>query len=72
MFGFSAVKGSHDQGNSYKGKHLTGAGLHFLRFSLPSRYEAWQHPGRHGTGGEAESSTSSSTGSHEKTNFQEA
>jgi hypothetical protein len=27
------VKRHHDQGNSYKGKHLTGADLQFQRFS---------------------------------------
>jgi hypothetical protein len=52
-----AVKRHHNQGNSYKGKHLTGAGLQVLRFSPLSWREAWQHPGRHGTRG-AESSTS--------------
>jgi hypothetical protein len=31
-----AVKRDHDQGNSYKGKHLIGAGLQILRFSLVS------------------------------------
>jgi hypothetical protein len=31
--GFIAVKRYHDQDNSYKGKHLIGACLHFLRFS---------------------------------------
>jgi hypothetical protein len=46
-----------DEGNSYTRKHLTGDGLQFQSFSpLSSWWEAWQHPGRHGTGG-AESST---------------
>jgi hypothetical protein len=27
------MKKHHDQGNSYKGKHLIGAGLQFQRFS---------------------------------------
>jgi hypothetical protein len=40
-----------DQGNSYKGKHLIGAGLQFLRFNpLSSEQEAWQHTGRHDAG----------------------
>jgi hypothetical protein len=29
----TAVKWHHDQGNSYKGKHLMGAGLEFHRFN---------------------------------------
>jgi hypothetical protein len=43
-----AVKTHHDQGNSYKGQHLTGAGLQVKRFSLllSSWWEAQQHPGR--------------------------
>jgi hypothetical protein len=53
-----AVKRHHDQGNSYKGKHLIGAGLQFQSFSpLSSWQEAWQHANRLGAGG-AESSTS--------------
>jgi hypothetical protein len=48
---FTVVKRHHDQGNSYKGQHLIGAGLLVQRFSpLLSRQEAWQHPGRHGAG----------------------
>ena len=31
-----AVKRHHDQGNSYKGKHLIGAGLQVQRFSPSS------------------------------------
>jgi hypothetical protein len=55
-----------DQGNSYKGQHLIGAGLLVLRSSpLPSGQEAWRHAGRHGAGG-AESSTSCSEGKQEK------
>ena len=58
-----AEKRHHDQGNSYKGQHLIGAGLQVQGFSpLSSR---WEHGsiqvGRHGAGG-AESSTSSSEG----------
>ena len=46
------VKRHHDQGNSYKGKHLVGAGLQFQRFRpLSSWWEAWQHAGRHGARG---------------------
>jgi hypothetical protein len=56
-----AVKRHHDQSNSEKGQHLIGAGLLVLRSSLLSWWEAWQHPGRHGTG-EAVSSTSCSEG----------
>jgi hypothetical protein len=47
--GFIAVKRHHDQGSSYKGKHLIEAGLQFWRFSpLSSWQEAWRHAGRHG------------------------
>jgi hypothetical protein len=54
-----AVIRHHNHGNSYKGKHLTGVGLQFQRFSsLLSWWEAWQHAGRHGAGEKAESSTS--------------
>jgi hypothetical protein len=57
--GFTGVKRHHDQGNSYKGKHLIGAGLQFQRFGpLSSWWEAWQHSHRHGVEGGAESSTS--------------
>jgi hypothetical protein len=53
-----AVKRYHDQGNSYKGQHLIGAGLQFQRFCpLSSWQEAWQHAGRHGAG-RTKSSTS--------------
>jgi hypothetical protein len=46
-------------GYSYKGKHLTGAGLQVRRFSpLSSWQEAWWHAGGHETGEEAKSSTS--------------
>jgi hypothetical protein len=46
------VKRHHDQGNSYKRQQLIGAGLQFYKFSsLSSKQEAWQHPGRHGSGG---------------------
>jgi hypothetical protein len=55
------------RGDFYKEKLLTGAGLQFQRFSpLSSRWEAWQHAGRHGTSG-AKSSTSWLTGSKEET-----
>ena len=38
----------HDQGNSYKGQHLTGAGLQFQRFSP---LKLWQetHGREHGS-----------------------
>jgi hypothetical protein len=37
---FIAVKRHHDQGNSYKGQHLIGAGLQVQGFSpLSSRWE---------------------------------
>jgi hypothetical protein len=40
-----AVERHHDQGNSYKGQHLVGAGLKVQRFSpLSSWQEAWQCP----------------------------
>ena len=43
-----AVKRHHDQGNSYKGQCLTGAGLHFQGFSpLSSWQEAWHSAGKH-------------------------
>ena len=49
----------HGQGNSYKGKRFIVTGLQFQRFSpLSSWWEAWQNPGRHGAGEQAESSTS--------------
>ena len=45
----TAMRRHHDQGNSYKGKHLIGTGLQFERFSpLSSWWEAWQHTVRHG------------------------
>jgi hypothetical protein len=49
-----AVKRHHDQNNSYKDKHLIGAGLEFQRFSPLSWPEAWQHPGKCGAGEGAE------------------
>ena len=60
-----AVKRHRDHRNSYKGKHLTGAGLQFQRVSpLASRQEAWWWcAGRYGAGERAESSTFWSTGS---------
>ena len=46
---FIAVKRHHDQGNTYKGKQLIGAGLQFQRFSpLQSWWEAWHLRGRLG------------------------
>lgn len=61
--GFMAVKRHHDPCNSYKEKHLTGAGLQFQRLShLSSCWEAWQPAGRRGAGKEAESSTFRSEG----------
>jgi hypothetical protein len=56
-FYFITVKRHHDQGNSYKGEHLIGAGLQFQRFNpLSSWWEVWQLLGRHGAR-RAESST---------------
>jgi hypothetical protein len=50
------VKRHHDHVNSYKRKHLIGAGLQFQRFSpLSSWWEAWPHVGKHGAGERAES-----------------
>jgi hypothetical protein len=47
-----AVKRHHDQGSSYKGQRLIGAGLQALRISpLSSWLEAWQPAGRRGAGG---------------------
>jgi hypothetical protein len=66
---FTATNRHHDQGNSYKGQHLIGAGLRVQRFNpLSSGQETQQCPGRHSAGG-AESSTSSSKGSQEQTVF---
>ena len=54
VWGFTAVKRHHDQGNSYKRQHLFRAGLQVQRFSpLSSRRETWQHPGQHGPGAES-------------------
>lgn len=48
-----------DLSNSYKGQHLTEAGVQLQRFSpLLSCGEARQCLGRHGPGEEVESSTS--------------
>jgi hypothetical protein len=67
--GFHCCEDHSGQGNSYKGQCLIGPGLQVLRLSLlSSRWEAWQHPGRHGTG-RAESSTFLSKGSQEQTVF---
>jgi hypothetical protein len=56
-----------DQGNSYKGKRLIGAGLQFQRLNpLLSWWEAWQRVGRQSVGEEAESFTSPSTGSRKR------
>ena len=64
---FIAVKRLHDHNNSYKGKHLIGAGLQLQRFSpLSSWQEAWQRAGRHGAGEGAQSSTSGSAGSRKR------
>ena len=51
----------HEHRNSYKGKHLIGAGLQFQRFSPSS----WWHTGRPDAREVAESSTSASSGSTE-------
>ena len=68
---FIAVKRQYDQGNSYKGQHLIGAGFQVLRFSpFSSWQEAWQSAGRHGAGG-AVRSTSYSEGK-QNTGFQAA
>ena len=61
------VKRYHDHSNFYKGKHLTGTGLQFQRFSsLSSWQEAWQHIGRHGARETAESPTYGLAGSRER------
>jgi hypothetical protein len=53
------MKRHHDQGNSFEGQHLIGAGSQVPWFSpFSSRWEAWQHPGRHGAGEVAKNSTS--------------
>jgi hypothetical protein len=48
-----ALKTHHDQGNSYKGQHLIGAGLQ-IQYIISAG--AWQHLSRHGAAG-AERST---------------
>jgi len=55
-----AVKRQYDRGNSYKGKHLTGAGSEFrcLVHYHHGRQEAWRHTGRPGAGEVAEGSAS--------------
>jgi hypothetical protein len=56
---FIGVKRHHDQGSSYKGKHLNGAGLQVHRLSqLSSWPEVWQNADRHCAGEGAERSTS--------------
>ena len=61
------MKRHHDQGNSYKGQHLIGAGLLVQQLSLLSSWpEALQCPGRHGAGG-AESPKSYLEGTQKKT-----
>jgi hypothetical protein len=44
-----AVKRHHDHSISYKGKHLSGAGL---QLPLLTWQQAWQHEGSHGAGEE--------------------
>jgi hypothetical protein len=62
-----AVKRHHEYDNSYKRKHLIGAGLQFERFCpLSTWWEVWQHADRHGAGEVAESFTSESTGSRKR------
>lgn len=49
------MKKHHGQRNSFKGKHLVGAGLQFQGVSLLSSCEeACEHAGRHGAGEGAE------------------
>lgn len=56
--GFIAVKGHHDQSNSYEGKDLAGAGLQVQSFNpLSSWWEALQCPGRFVDGGIKSSTT---------------
>jgi len=62
-----AEKRYYNHSNSYKGKHLTGAGLQAQRLILLSLWsEAWWHTGRHSTREVAESSTSGSAGSKKR------
>jgi hypothetical protein len=60
----------HDQGKTYKGQHLIGAGLQVQRFSpLSSRQEHGSiQAGIHGAGG-AESSAPSPEGCEQSTDF---
>ena len=58
VLGLKVCTTTAQKGKSYK-RHLIEAGLQVQRFSpLSSWQEAWQRPGRHGAGEEAESSTS--------------
>lgn len=55
---FIAVKRYHDQGKSYTGKHLIGAGLQDQAFNdLSSWKEAWRHASRHNVRAGAESTS---------------
>jgi hypothetical protein len=48
------VKRHHEQGKSYKRKHLIGAGVEFQRFGpLSSWNQEWQRAGRHDAGEES-------------------
>ena len=61
----------HDHSNSYKGKHLIGAGLQFQRFNLTCQFElssgqrAWPDVERYGDGEVAESSGFGCAGSRD-------
>jgi hypothetical protein len=66
---FIAVKRQDDQDNSYKGPHLLGLAYKFRGPCPLSRWEAWQHPSRHGAEERTESTTSFSEGNQEKTGF---
>jgi hypothetical protein len=44
--GFIAIKRQHDQGSSYKDKHLIGVGLQFQRFNPLSWQGSWHCAGK--------------------------
>ena len=61
----------YDQGNYYKDSILGGWPTGSEVQSIIIKVRAWQHQGRHGTGG-PESSTSSSEGCLQNSDFQAA
>lgn len=60
------MKRRHDDGNSYKSKHVNGAYLPFQRLSSLSWWGTWQQAGRHGIGEGDEISKSRPGGSKKR------